>query len=35
MESAVPRWQEDSLLAFGQTEGGMLVFVVVKGGYTD
>lgn len=31
MESAVPRWQEDSLLAFCQPEGGMLVFVEEEG----
>lgn len=36
MESAVPRWQEDSPLAFCQSEGGMVVVVVdeEEGGYT-
>lgn len=29
MESAVPRWQEGSLLAFCQPEGGIVVMVVV------
>lgn len=36
MESAVPRWQEGSPLAFCQPEGGMVVLVVgwSVGGYT-
>lgn len=29
MESALPRWQEGSPLAFCQHEGGMMVVVVV------
>lgn len=34
MESALPRWQEGSTLAFCQREGGMMVVVGVEVGCT-